>query len=97
MIYFGAFIRGALPHTPQAFFREAAASHSAKPLKRLDRNFKILCICPQAMPMVVIARGHLIFFSFLVKCAVYRYCSVKTLNNVAKVNAHLAAILSAGR
>ena len=36
-------------------------------------------------------------FFIQVKCAVYRYCSVKTLNKVAKVNAHLAAILSAGR
>ena len=86
----------AAPFPAKPFFVELCPE-PYKPLKRLERNFKLLCSCPQAMPVVVIARGHLIFFSFLVKCAVYRYCSVKTLNNVAKVNAHLAAILSAGR
>ena len=70
--------RGCRP-VPRADFFSGLCPEPYKPLKRLDRNFKILCSCPQAMPMVVIARGHLIFlFFFSVMCSMFAFCRKKT-------------------
>ena len=46
-------------------FPGAAAPHPAKPLKRLDLNFKILCIRQSASPVVVESDCHLLYVFIL--------------------------------
>ena len=72
-----ALFRGAAPN-PAKFSSGAAAPHPAKPLKRLDLNFKILCSCPQAMPVVVMLED--IKFSFLFKHYVAYVCILTTID-----------------
>ena len=85
---YDSFFGAAVPHSAKPIFVRLCLT-LRKPLKRLDLNFKILCSCPQAMPVLVIARGHLIFFSLSVMRSVFRHCSIKNLREKSKLNPHL--------
>ena len=66
MIFLGA----AAPHPTKAIFVRLCLT-LRKPLKRLERNFKILCSWQSASPVVVESDCHLLSFSLSVKCAGY--------------------------